>query len=156
MAAAWVIWPGATTIIFPMAGESVFGDTSGFLALMDKDDAYHPVAVREWRTYAANNCVLWTTDYVRLESCSLIQRRIGTAALEDFHDKVLAVATVIIVDEDGFERAFAQWRVARRRQLSLVDVASFDSMRRQSISRAFTFDRHFAEEGFAICCEAGL
>lgn len=153
-----MIWPGVTTIIFPMSviGNRVFGDTSGFLALMDKDDAHHPVAVREWRSCAANNCVLWTTDYVRLESCSLIQRRIGAAALEDFHDKVLAVATVIIVGEDGFERAFAQWRVARRRQLSLVDVASFDCMRRQSISRAFTFDRHFAEEGFAICRETGI
>lgn len=134
-----------------MSGEPIFGDTSGFLALLDKDDTHHPAAVREWRSYATSNCMLWTTDYVRLESCSLIQRRLGSTALEDFHDKVLPVATVVIVGEDGFERAFAQWRVARRRQLSLVDVASFDCMRRRSISRAFTFDRHFAGEGFAIC-----
>jgi predicted nucleic acid-binding protein len=134
-----------------MAGEPVFGDTSGFLALMDKDDARHPASVRAWKSYAGDNCVLWTNDYVRLESCSLIQRRLGTAALEDFHDKVLPVAKVIIVGEDGFERAFAQWRAARRRQLSLVDVTSFDCMRRHSIPRAFAFDRHFAEEGFVIC-----
>ena len=75
----------------------------------------------------------------------------GSAALEDFLDKVLPVAAVIIVGEEGFERAFAQWRIARRRQLSLVDIASFDCMRRQTIFRAFTFDRHFAEEGFVIC-----
>jgi len=134
-----------------MVGESVFGDTSGFLALMDKDDNHHPAAVRAWRSYAEGHCVLWTSDYVRLETCSLIQRRLGGAALEDFHDKVLPVAKVIIVGEDGFERAFSQWRVARRRQLSLVDLTSFDGMRRHSISRAFAFDRHFAEEGFAVC-----
>lgn len=134
-----------------MVGEQIFGDTSGFLALMDKDDAHHPAAFRAWRSYATESCVLWTTDYVRLESCSLIQRRLGAMALEDFHDKVLPVAAVSIVGEDGFERGFSQWRVARRRQLSLVDITSFDCMRRQSISRAFTFDRHFAEEGFLIC-----
>jgi predicted nucleic acid-binding protein len=134
-----------------MVGEQIFGDTSGFLALMDKDDAHHPAAVRAWRSYAAESCVLWTTDYVRLECCSLIQRRLGAMALEDFHDKVLPVAAASIVGEDGFERGFSQWRVARRRQLSLVDITSFDCMRRQSISRAFTFDRHFAEEGFVIC-----
>ena len=118
---------------------------------MDKDDNHHLAAVRAWRSYAESHCVLWTSDYVRLETCSLIQRRLGTAALEDFHDKVLPVARVIIVGEDGFERAFSQWRVARRRQLSLVDLTSFDGMRRHSISRAFAFDRHFAEEGFAVC-----
>lgn len=151
MAAGSRIWPNATTNICPMSGEPIFGDTSGFLALLDKDDIHHLAAVHAWESYAASNCALWTTDYVRLESCSLIQRRLGSAALEDFHDKVLPVATVIVVGEDGFERAFAQWRVARRRQLSLVDVASFDCMRRRNISRAFTFDRHFAGEGFVIC-----
>ena len=137
-----------------MAGEPVFGDTSGFLALMDKDDAHHAAAVRAWQSYAADQCVLWTNDYVRLESCSLIQRRLGAAALEDFHDKVLPVARVIIVGEDGFERVFSQWRAARRRKLSLVDLTSFDCMRRQAISRAFAFDHHFAEEGFVICEQA--
>jgi predicted nucleic acid-binding protein len=49
-----------------MAGEKIFGDTSGFLALMDKDDVHHPAAVREWKSCAESGCSLWTTDYVRL------------------------------------------------------------------------------------------
>lgn len=134
-----------------MNGEPIFGDTSGFLALMDKDDAHHQFAVRAWRSYAANRCVLWTTDYVRLECCSLIQCRLGAAALQDFHDNILPVAEIVSIGEDGFERAFAQWRAARRRRLSLVDITSFDCMRRHAIARAFTFDRHFATEGFGIC-----
>lgn len=134
-----------------MNGELIFGDTSGFLALMDKDDAHHELAIQEWRSYAASRCMLWTTDYVRLECCSLIQRRLGAAALQDFHDKILPVAAVLIVGEEGFERAFDQWRAARRRRLSLVDITSFDCMRRQAITRAFAFDRHFATEGFIIC-----
>jgi predicted nucleic acid-binding protein len=37
---------------------------------------------------------------------------------------------------------------AHRRGLSLVDCTSFAIMRRQAITRAFHFDRHFQEQGF--------
>ncbi|MDA0293377.1 MAG: PIN domain-containing protein [Verrucomicrobia bacterium] len=133
-----------------MDGDQVFADTSGFLALMDKDDSHHATALGDWKTMAQNRCVLWTSDYVRLESCSLIQRRLGAAALREFHDHILPVTTIIPVGEDGFERAFAQWRVAQLRHLSLVDLTSFDCMHRGKIPRAFTFDQHFQEQGFAI------
>ena len=133
-----------------MDGDQVFADTSGFLALMDKDDSHHAAAVGDWKTMAQNRCVLWTSDYVRLESCSLIQRRLGAGALREFHDHILPVATIMPVGEDGFERAFAQWRVTQHRHLSMVDLTSFDCMHRGKIPRAFTFDRHFEEQGFAI------
>ena len=136
-----------------MVGEQIFADTSGFLALMDKDDAHHSAAVREWKNFADNQCVLWTSNYVRLESCSMIQHRLGTAALVDFHDSILPVASIADVGEDGFERAFAQWRLAQLRHLSLVDITSFDCMRRQKIARAFAFDRHFHDQGFLLSAE---
>jgi predicted nucleic acid-binding protein len=37
---------------------------------------------------------------------------------------------------------------AGRRGLSLVDCASFEIMRSRGINTAFTFDLHFAEQGF--------
>jgi predicted nucleic acid-binding protein len=37
---------------------------------------------------------------------------------------------------------------AHRRGLSLVDCTSFAIVRRQAITRAFHFDRHFQEQGF--------
>lgn len=37
---------------------------------------------------------------------------------------------------------------AGRLRLSLIDCASFVLMRRHGIQRAFTFDRHFTEQGF--------
>ena len=133
-----------------MDGEQVFADTSGFLALMDKDDAHHCAAVCEWKSFAESQTVLWTSDYVRLESCSLIQRRLGAAALVEFHDRILPVATIAIVGEDGFESAFAHWRISQLRHLSIVDLTSFDCMHREKIVRAFAFDRHFQEQGFIV------
>jgi predicted nucleic acid-binding protein len=133
-----------------MSGERVFADTSGFLALIDADDAHHKKASKAWKALGSLNAIVLTTDFVRLETCSLVQRRLGVAALLDFCDLILPVVDVRLVGADGFERAIGKWRLARRRQLSLVDVTSFDCMRGNGIQRAFAFDRHFVEEGFLI------
>ncbi len=39
---------------------------------------------------------------------------------------------------------------AGRRDLSLVDCVSFDSMRRQGVPDAFAFDQDFVEQGFRL------
>ena len=39
---------------------------------------------------------------------------------------------------------------ANRRQLSLVDCSSFETMRRVRIEKVFTFDEHFREQGFEV------
>ncbi len=49
-----------------------------------------------------------------------------------------------------YEQALAGLLAARRRDLSLVDSASFVLMRRLGIRRALTVDKHFAEQGFDI------
>ena len=114
-----------------MDGDQVFADTSGFLVPMDKDDAHHGAAVGDWKNMAQNRCVLWIGDYVRPESGSLIQRRLGAVALREFHDNILPVAMIIPVGEDGFERAFAQWHIAQLCHLSMIHLTSFDCMHRQ-------------------------
>lgn len=127
----------------------VFADTSGFLALLDAGDELHIDAARGWRTLIETGTKIVTTDYVRLESWALIQRRLGAEAVTVFCDDILGICGVEPVGEDGFQRIAAQWLTARRRKLSLVDLASFDCMRRNRIHTAFTFDEHFEEQGFS-------
>jgi predicted nucleic acid-binding protein len=136
--------------ILAMNGEQIFADTSGFLALMDGDDRFHHQAASAWRTYGEEQAMLWTSDYVRLESWSLIQRRLGPEAVLDFRDRLLPLVGIFPVGEEMFDRAAEKWRLARRRHLSLVDITSFDCMRKNGINRVFTFDIHFEEEGFEI------
>lgn len=132
-------------------GELIFADTSALLALLDGDDLNHAAAFEEWKKFSECHAKVFTSDYVRLESCSLIQRRLGAAALCDFHDAFLPLIKIVPVSENGFEVAFEKWRLAQRRHLSLVDITSFDCMRREGITRAYSFDKHFAEMGFQLC-----
>ena len=133
-----------------MNGEGVFADTSAFLALLDGSDALHMRAKEIWQSLVERQPILWTSDYVRLETWALLQRRIGNEALTDFHEVILPLCRVISVGEDGFERAADKWRLARRRKLSLVDITSFDLIRVRCIPAVFAFDKHFAEEGFSV------
>jgi len=128
--------------------KAVFVDTSAFLAALDKGDKFHPAAANKWSALARGKSELWTTDYVRLESWSLIQRRLGPQAVMTFQDDWLPLCKIHEVGLDGFERAAAQWRIAQRRNLSLVDLTSFDAMRQLAIRTALTFDQHFEEMGY--------
>jgi len=127
---------------------AVFIDTSAFLAVLDKGDKFHKEALKKWAFLAKHPSDPWTTDYVRLESWSLIQRRMGAEAVAAFQDDWLPLCKIHHVSTDGFERAAAQWRIAQRRNLSLVDLTSFDAMRQLAIRTALAFDSHFQEMGY--------
>jgi predicted nucleic acid-binding protein len=43
-----------------------------------------------------------------------------------------------------------QLLTADRRQLSLVDCSSFETMRRLGIKKVFSFDEHFREQDFEV------
>jgi predicted nucleic acid-binding protein len=128
--------------------KAVFIDTSAFLAALDTGDKYHGEAEKRWSALSKSPSELWTTDYVRLESWSLIQRRLGAEAVMAFQDDWLPLCKIHEVGRDGFERAAAQWRIAQRRNLSLVDLTSFDAMRQLAIRTALAFDQHFKEMGY--------
>ncbi len=133
-----------------MSGNLIFIDTSGFFALLDRDDQFHQAALKKWKLLFENRTELITTDYIRLESLALIQRHLGSKAALSFYDHLLPICTLYPVHEETFQIAVAQWRMARRKNLSIVDLTSFECMRKLRIEEALSFDHHFVEQGFTI------
>ncbi|MBE3096304.1 MAG: VapC toxin family PIN domain ribonuclease, partial [Planctomycetes bacterium] len=87
---------------------------------------------------------------VMVEAIAIIQHRLGIEALRLFVRDVVALFDVVFVDQPVHAAALAALLAAGRRQLSLVDCASFEVMRRARILQAFAYDRHFAEQGFTL------
>jgi uncharacterized protein len=128
---------------------SVFVDTSALLATLHAGDDNHARAARAFRRLLESNEELVTTSYVLVETTALLQHRFGLAAVRGFQDDVAPVLGVVWVDAELHAEGTAALVTAGRRELSLVDCVSFACMRRQGMTRAFHFDRHFREQGFA-------
>ena len=127
---------------------SVFLDTSAFYALLDAKDANHEQAKDIWRSLAASASAMVCTNYILLETIALLQNRLGMSAIRTFQEDIAPIAEVHWLGADDHSAAMQALLTADRRRLSLVDCASFETMRRLGIRKVFTFDRHFAEQGF--------
>ncbi|NIA28792.1 MAG: PIN domain-containing protein [Actinobacteria bacterium] len=128
---------------------TIFVDTSALFAVLDSEDNNHNTAKEIWLKLLANESKLLCSNYILVESFALIQRRLGIEAVSVFQNAILPVVNTFWIDEQLHLAATSVVVLAAsRRKLSLVDCSSFIIMRKLSIETAFTFDKHFLEEGF--------
>jgi predicted nucleic acid-binding protein len=126
----------------------VFVDTSALLVYLDAADEAHDRADTEWRRLRADRAWMETTSYVLLETNALVQARLGMKVVRRLEEDVVPLLHIHWIDGETHARAVSALLAAGRRKLSLVDCASFETMRRKAIGQVFTFDTHFAEQGF--------
>ena len=128
----------------------IYVDTSAFIAVIDRDDGNHEKAKEKWIRILDAGENLVCSNYVLLETCALIQNRLGMEALKAFQKDVAPVIDIIWVNEKIHEIGINAVLAANRRQLSLVDCVSFAVMRHLSADKAFAFDSHFPGQGFEL------
>ena len=128
----------------------IFADTSGIYALLDADDSNHKSAKAAWGSWIEQSDTLACSNYVLIETMSLVQRRLGMVAARRFYQEMVPLFRVHWVDQELHSAAVSTLLTVGVRNLSLVDCASFELMRRLEIRTAFAFDRHFALQGF-VC-----
>jgi predicted nucleic acid-binding protein len=128
----------------------VFIDTSGFYALLDRDDENHRRARDMWTHLLKNEHVLLTSNYVLVETFALVQHRLSIEAVRGFQNDILPLINVEFVAAELHRSGISALLSASRRNLSLADCVSFEMMRTLEIRSAFAFDPHFREQGFHI------
>lgn len=128
----------------------VFGDTSGFFALLVRDDYMHIRAKLNFVHFGGHDFRILTTSYVLLETTALLHRRIGIEAVSDFQSKIVPLLETIWVDAEWHARALQRFFTVGRKDVSLVDCLSFEVMEARDLRTAFAFDRHFEEYGFTL------
>ena len=132
---------------------SIFIDTSGFIAVLDMDDASHTRAVKTWMDILKSEETIVTTNYILVETFALVQNRLGMTAIKVFQNDVVPVLRIEWIDKTVHHAAMGFMLAAVRKKLSLVDCVSFETMRLLGVTTAFTLDKHFKEQGF-ICLPA--
>lgn len=132
---------------------SIFIDTSGFIAVLDMDEASHVGAAKTWMDILTSEETLVTTNYVLVETCALVQNRLGMTAIKVFQEDIVPVLRIEWIEKAVHHAAMGTMLAAMRKKLSFVDCVSFEIMRLLGITTAFTLDKHFKEQGF-ICLHA--
>ncbi len=125
-------------------------DTSALLAILSLGDAFHHRARHTWQRLVQENVSLYLNNYVLVETYALIQNRLGMGAVRDLQEKIIPWLHIEWINVQRHQEIVDSFITVNRRQISLVDFASFATMRRLGIRTAFTFDPHFAEQGFEV------
>ena len=133
-----------------MKARYVFVDTSAFLAVLDRSDRLHDAAREAWEKMLTRGDIFVSHNYVLVETYAVVLRRLGLEAVRVFERDVVPILRLAWVTRDIHEAAVAAHLMAARRDLSLVDCASFEVMRRAGLTRAFAFGDHFGEYGYEL------
>jgi predicted nucleic acid-binding protein len=124
-----------------------FADTSFWIALVDRRDAYHYQAT-EWSRKIGGSIV--TTDAELLETGNTFSR-------PGWREKVIALVDHIMARDDievvPFSRSLWDrgWKLFCSRPdkaWSLTDCTSFELMQERGLTEALAADSHFRQAGF--------
>lgn len=127
----------------------IFIDTLFVIALINRRDQYHKQASELADKFEGNLFLI--TDAVLLE--------IGNALARNYRNEAVVVIEQFLASEEVevvrltpelFDQAFALYKASQDKEWSLVDCISFVVMRETGVSRALTFDRHFAQAGLEV------
>lgn len=129
---------------------SVFLDTSGWIALLHSKDVNHTVATDAWLKLGLQGCDIVLTDWIIAETGNGLAR---TRIRHLFADAVDQIGTspkvdIVVVDHALISQAVSMFRRHADKSWGLVDCCSFVVMRERGITDAFTSDVHFEQAGF--------
>ena len=129
---------------------SVFVDTSALIAFMVQDDKFYDDSCNIFNKLLSEKTIILSSNYVLLETMSLLNSRIGIEAIKVLKNDILPVIKTYWIDEDIHNYCINIQIASNRKTISFVDYTSFEIMRRLGIVHAFTFDNHFKEMGFKV------
>ena len=98
------------------------------------------------------SAVLLTTDFVFVETMSLLTKRLGRDVAVRF-GQALRTSRSVRIEEVPFEVREKAWQLFTNqvdKDYDLIDFLSFSMMEKFRIREVFGFDRHFIQHGFDL------
>jgi len=133
--------------------ETVFWDTTAFVALGNRDDELHPAAIAVSQELAEANALILTTDAVLTEVANTFSRialrPLARQVIEAFQASArMRAAQLVHVDTELWQRGWQFFLDRPDKDWSLTDCISFLVMRDRKVRRGFTSDHHFQQAGY--------
>ncbi len=128
----------------------IFVDTGAFVARYLRQDSHHRRAKRTWNEIERARDRCFTSNFVLDETFTLLGRRASYSFAAERARALLRseALTILRPDAEDEQAAVDLFTKFADQQVSFTDCTSFVLMRRNRLSRAFTFDRHFVTAGF--------
>jgi predicted nucleic acid-binding protein len=127
----------------------VFVDTSFVVALVNKNDQNHRLALNLTRQFTGQRLV--TTDAILLEIGNALSRNFKRQRIETIEDFLTADdVKVIHLHPPLFRTAFELYKSRSDKLWRLIDCVSFVVMKELGITDALSADKHFEQAGFRV------
>jgi predicted nucleic acid-binding protein len=128
---------------------SLFGDTSFFVAFLNPRDESHPLALEYMESFPGR---IVTTVWVIAELGNFLCKGRNRRLFVPFVVNLRADSQVMIVgaDNDYFDRGLERFARRPDKEWSFTDCISFVVMEDKGLTDALTADHHFEQAGFTI------
>lgn len=136
-----------------MRGGRAWIDTGALVALASPRDQYHSRAVALAKAHAESHGTWVSSVLVLDEFHRLLLHRAGRGPARTAINRLLVDPTMrwLPVTPAIVSAAMSAWIDRFHDQdFSLTDAVGFELMKRERISEAFAFDRHFVEAGYRV------
>jgi uncharacterized protein len=127
-----------------------FADTWFWVALLNKRESGHQTA-HKLKKKVGDDIV--TSQLVMIEfmaHCSKLGPYLRSICCELVKDLDAGPVQVVPHSDELYARAFETYEKVKDKEWSLVDCASFEIMKDNSVTLALTEDHHFTQAGFII------
>ena len=129
--------------------KSIFFDSWGWIAVVDRKDPYHEAARPFYQEYVNAGRIPITTDYILDEVLTVLRRRLTHQVVIKFGEDIFEAVRIQklhfeLIDNRRREKA---WELFKKYQdkpdISFTDFTSFVVMSEFKIRKVFTGDAHF-------------
>jgi len=96
---------------------ATFVDTSAFYAVLCANDPNHAAARHVWEQLLQNDEILICTNYILLETLTLLQHRLGIEAVRVFQEDITPCLHIEWIDAEHHQTAVNALLISGRRAL---------------------------------------
>lgn len=131
----------------------VFIDTNVFVAFKDNKDSTYKRARELYKILKLKKFKFFTSSDVIGESLTVISKKLGKLAANEFLSEIHTYAKEIFIDKYLHKESRDVFKRIKSKNISFIDCSSAVAMKRKKIKIIFSFDKDFRKLGVKLAAD---